>query len=615
MTELDSSNVSSTAAKGQPSAATPVSKTAPPVTPKLSTWEWVKENLFSSPFNCGLTVVTTVILLTIFRGLLAFIFNPVRQWNGVATNLRLMMTRAYPEEQYVRVWVCVAVILILTGLSMAIWHAGSALPVSEVGRKLLTTGTILVLFALLAPFSTTATMLWLLVALVVLGFAELLRRSAGGLEGQTISTLTLLVITLSGLVASLWVIPYGHHSYIPKRDPRVLAEPGTVALSTKLPWTLMLVIAVVAYFTGRALRDRLPTNATRFTLIALWLLAPPALLYLVLRDPAFDMGHVATTDLPIFAAYALGGTALLSWLTRPSTGELGRIVSAVVLLAGFCSFLTPMRMIVRIDMLALAIFALAAPTFSGGPRAQKRYVAGWIGLLGVMSWLITAINTPSTVSVPGGFFIGGMSITLMVAVFTLVISFPLGIALALARTSSMPIFRLLATWFIEFVRGIPLITILIFFSIMVPLFLPRGMHLGEVAAVIIGYVLFSSAYLAENVRGGLQSITRGQQEAADAVGMTTAQKTLFIVLPQALRVSIPPLVGHCIGVFKETSLLAIIGVFDILYIGRIVIPGQTEFMGSTKENVLFVSLIYWIFAYQMSKASQRLEQRTGLGER
>jgi len=274
-----------------------------------------------------------------------------------------------------------------------------------------------------------------------------------------------------------------------------------------------------------------------------------------------------------------------------------------------------MRQVVRLDMLMLAIFALAAPTFGGGPRARKRYIFGWLGVLGVMSWLITSINTPSTVTVPGGFFIGGFSITLMVAIFTIVFSFPLGIALALARTSSMPIFRQLATGFIEVVRGVPLITILIFFSIMVPLFLPRGMHLGEVTACVIGYVLFSSAYLAENVRGGLQSVTRGQHEAAEAVGMTTAQKTIFIVLPQALRVSIPPLVGHCIGVFKETSLLAIIGVFDILYIGRIVIPGQTEFMGSTRENVLFVSVIYWIFAYQMSKASQRLERRTGLGER
>ena len=590
--------------------------TPPPETPKLSPREWVKENLFSSPFNSALTVVTTIILLAVFRGFLSFIFNPVRQWDSTATNMQLFMTRAYPDEQYIRVWFCVAVILTLTGVSMAVWQAGSTVPVAGLGRKLLATGALLALLALLAPFSASATVQWLAAALAVAAIGEAIRRFAGrGESERTVSSLTVLVVTLAGLVTSLWVVPYGHHSYIAKRVPRVLAEPGTVALTTKLPWTIMLLIVVAAYFAGRLMRNRLPTNPTRATLLMLWLLAPFFLTYLVLRDPDFDMGHVLSTDLPIFAAYAVGGAVLLSWLTRPSTGETGRVVAVLILVAGFCTFLTPMRQVVRLDMLLLATFALAAPTFAGGPRARRRYIFGWLGVLGVMSWLITSINTPSTVTVPGGFFIGGFSITLFIAFIALVISFPLGIALALARTSNMPIFRQLATGFIEVVRGIPLITVLIFFSIMVPLFLPRGMHLGEVAAVAIGYVLFSSAYLAENVRGGLQSITRGQHEAAEAVGMTTAQKTVFIVLPQALRVSIPPLVGHCIGVFKETSLLAIIGVFDILYIGRIVIPGQTEFMGSTRENVLFVSVIYWIFAYQMSKASQRLERRTGLGER
>ena len=597
-----------------PAANVPIA--APPEALKLPPREWVKANLFSSPFNSVLTVLTTVVLLAIFRGFLAFVFDPVRQWDSTATNLQLFMTRAYPDEQYIRIWFCVAVILILTGVSMAVWRAGSAMPTAAVGHKLLGTGALLALLALLAPFSASATIQWLVAGLAVAATGEVLRRSPGkGEDERTVSTLTVLVIALAGLVASLWVVPYGHHTYIANRVPRVLAEPGTVALTTKLPWTVMLLIVVAAYFAGRLMRDRLPANPIRATLMVLWLLAPPVLVYLVLRDPDFDIGHVVGTDLPIFLAYAAGGAALLSWLTRPSTGEAGRIIAVLILLVGFCTFLTPMRMVVRIDMLMLAVFALAAPTFAGGPQARKRYAVGWLGVLGVASWLITSINTPSTVEVPGGFFIGGLSITLMVAVFTIVFSFPLGIGLALARTSSMPIFRHLSTGFIEIVRGVPLITILIFFSIMVPLFLPAGMHLDEVTAVIIGYVLFSSAYLAENVRGGLQSVTRGQHEAADAVGMTTAQKTVFIVLPQALRVSIPPLVGHCIGVFKETSLLAIIGVFDLLYIARIVIPGQTEFMGSARENLLFVSVIYWIFAYQLSKASQRLERRTGLGER
>jgi general L-amino acid transport system permease protein len=586
---------------------------APPEEPHLPPRQWIRENLFSSLFNTVLTIVSSLVILAIVRGLLAFIFNPQRQWEATATNLRLLMTQAYPEEQYLRVWVCVAVVLTLTAMSMAVWRAGSAVPLPGVGGRLLSGGVLLAIMALLAPFGTRSTFIWLVIAIVVAAGGEALRRFAD--EERSLSTLALLAMALGGLVATLWVVPYGSHTFNLQRTPRVLAEPGTVAMSTKLPWTLMLVVAVVAYFVGTLVRDRLPTNLLRATLLVTWLLMPPILLYLVLRDPSFDMGHVFTTDIPIFAAFAVLGGALLSWLTRPSTGEAGRIVAALVLVAGFAMFVTPMRMIVRLDMLLLAGFALSAPTFSGGPRARRRYTAGWLGVLGMMSWLITAINTPSTVDVPGEFFIGGISLTLMVAIFTIVISFPLGLALALARTSNMPIFRLLATWFIEFVRGVPLITILIFFSIMVPLFLPPGMHLGEVAAVVIGYSLFSSAYLAENVRGGLQSVTRGQHEAAEAVGMTTSQKTVFIVLPQALRVAIPPLVGHCIGVFKETSLLAIIGLFDVLYIARYVMSNQTEFMGSTKENILFVSLIYWVFAYQMSKASQRLEQRTGLGER
>ena len=588
----------------------------PPETPKLPPREWVKANLFSSRFNSALTVVTTIILLVMSRGFLGFLFNPERQWHATATNLRLLMTHGYPEEQYLRIWVSFAVILTLTGMSMAVWRAGSAMPATELGRKLLTTGATLALLVFLAPFSARATVQWLIAALVVVAIGETFRRAGDqGETERTVGTLTLLVVALTGLVASLWVIPYGRHTYIADRTPKMLAEPGTVALSTKLPWTLMLIVAVAAYFAGIFLRDRLSVNPLRVTLAVFWLLAPFALVFLVLRDPAFDLGHVIGTDIPIFLAYAVLGGALLLWLTRPSTGEIGRIVAAVILVAGFAMFLTPMRMIVRLDMLMLAAFALAAPTFAGGPQARKRYTVGWLGVLGVTSWLITAVNTPSTVDVPRDFPFGGFSLTLMVAAFTILISFPLGVALALARTSTMPIFRLLATGFIEVVRGIPLITVLFFFSVVVPLFLPDGMEITEIAAVVVGYILFSAAYLAENVRGGLQSVMRGQHEAAEAVGMTASQKTVFIVLPQALRVSIPPLVGHCIGVFKETSLMAIIGLFDILYIARNVIPNQFEFLGTTKENVLFVSLIYWIFAYQMSKASQRLERRTGLGER
>ncbi len=203
----------------------------------------------------------------------------------------------------------------------------------------------------------------------------------------------------------------------------------------------------------------------------------------------------------------------------------------------------------------------------------------------------------------------------VIAVFTLIFSFPLGIMLALGRTSRMPIFRILSTTYIEVVRGVPFITILFFFAVFISFFLPEGMSLNGLAAAGIGFSLFSAAYLAENIRGGLQAVRQGQYEASDALGLTTVQRTGFIILPQALRVSIPPLVGGAIGTFKETSLLAIVGLVDFLRVANNTIPGQTEFLGVKREGLLFVSLIYWVGAYSMSKYSQRLEKQLGVGER
>ena len=584
----------------------------PPKVAALSPTEWLKANLFSNTFNSILTVFSTAAILLIIRGLLSFIFNPLRQWSATATNMRLLMTQAYPEHQYVRVWVSLGFLLFLTGISLAFWRAGRRVQLSQVGKRLLIFGAFIVLATLLAPFSNRATIIWLIVGMLIVGIGLLLKPSH---EDKTISSLTLLSGAFLLAILSLWVIPYGHHSYLSTRTPKILAEPGTVAMTTKLPWTIMFLVAVCSYFLGSFVREKIDEAKSKALLSATWLISPLFLLFLVLRDPDFDTRHLFSTDVPIFLFFSIVGSVLLLWLTKPDVGEKGRVISAAILFIGFATFLFQMLMIVRILTLVLAFFALAAPTFSGQKPARIRYTKVWIASMVILCWLITAINTPSTAKVPGDFFIGGFAITLMIFFFTMVLAFPLGVLLALARTSKFPIFRMISTTFIEFIRGVPLITILIFFSVMVPLFLPDGMDLTEIAAVTIAFIIFEAAYLAENVRGGLQSVTRGQHEAAEAVGMTNAQKTFFIVLPQALRVAIPPMVGQIIATFKETGLLAIIGIFDFLYIARSVIPGQTQYMGSTRENLLFVSLVYLVICFSMSKASQRVEKRVGLGER
>ncbi len=582
----------------------------PPKELQKSWQHWARDNLFSSPFNGALTVLFGAAIFVSIRGLLNFTFSHERSWDAVATNLRLLFTAAYPSAQYSRIWVCVGTLAVLTAMTLAAYNIKGRVRVHMLAERAIMMGGVIIACGLLAPFSTSALVWYVVIGAVILGVGVFLRSTID--EDATLSLL-LVVATAIGLpILSLWVLPYGHHALV---NGEVIAESGTVARTTSGPWTIIFVLAVAVFvvmsrFIPVATRARLRTPV-----VGLWLMSPLVLVFIVVRDPDFDYGHILTTEIPMFLAYAIGGGALLFWLTKPGVGEIGRIAAAVTLFIGFATFMTPMLQVIRLLMLTLALFALAAPTFAGELRARRKYVLGWVMTALVMVWLITAANSPSTVETFGDWFPGGFSVTLMVATFTLIMSFPLGVILALARTSRMPIFRVMSTFYIEVVRGVPFITVLIFFVIMVPLFLPTNMELSNIAAVVIAYSLFSAAYLAENVRGGLQSIRRGQHEAAEALGMTGMQKTVFIVLPQALRASIPPLVGQTIGTFKETSLLAIIGVFDFLFVARTLIPTQTAFLGSLKEGLLVVSLVYWFFTYNMSKASQRIEQRLGVGER
>jgi general L-amino acid transport system permease protein len=203
---------------------------------------------------------------------------------------------------------------------------------------------------------------------------------------------------------------------------------------------------------------------------------------------------------------------------------------------------------------------------------------------------------------------GGLILTLLLTTFGIGFAFPLAVLLALARRSSMPVLRGLAVGFIELVRGVPLISLLFMASVMLPLFLPSGVSIDKLLRAQIALILFAAAYLAEVVRGGLQAVPRGQYEAADALGFSYWSKVLVVILPQALRVSIPPLVNSFIGFFKDTSLVLIIGLFDLLSTVKVSLT-DPAWSGVGVEAYLFVSLVYFTFCYAMSRYSQRLELR------
>ncbi len=211
---------------------------------------------------------------------------------------------------------------------------------------------------------------------------------------------------------------------------------------------------------------------------------------------------------------------------------------------------------------------------------------------------------------------GGLLLTLVIAITGIVFSLPLGVLLALGRQSKMPVVRLVSIIFIEFWRGVPLITVLFMSSVMLPLFLPEGVTLDKVVRPLVGVALFSAAYMAEVVRGGLQAIPKGQYEGAMALGLTYWQMMRLVILPQALKMVIPGIVNTFIGLFKDTSLVSIIGLMDLLGIVQSSLADAKWSTPTTAPTAyLFLAMLYWVFCFGMSRYSIFMENLLHTGHK
>ena len=261
--------------------------------------------------------------------------------------------------------------------------------------------------------------------------------------------------------------------------------------------------------------------------------------------------------------------------------------------------------------LTAALLILAITTLIG--RQIGKYLPNlkfWLPL----AWFINFFGVLWLLS--GGLFLesvgldnlSGLILTFLTAAVSIVLCFPFGVLLALGRQSNLLVIRWLSTIYIETIRGLPLIGILFIAQVMLPLVLPPDLRLSRVIRAIAGFTLFAAAYLAENVRGGLQSVPRGQIEAAKALGLNYPLVLALIVLPQAIRSVIPTIVGQFISLFKDTSLLAIVGLVDLLGIARSILLGNPLYIGRSAEIYLFIGSIYWICCYSMSLASKKLEK-------
>jgi len=241
---------------------------------------------------------------------------------------------------------------------------------------------------------------------------------------------------------------------------------------------------------------------------------------------------------------------------------------------------------------------------------NRRYWKKWLGY----SWLIGLFVMGLLLK--GGLFglppvestkWSGLPLTLLLSVFGLTAAYPLGVLLALGRQSRMPAIKALSVVYIETIRGVPLISLLFMSSVMFPLFLPEGITINNILRAQVAIILFTAAYIAEVVRGGLQAISRGQYEAAESLGLNYYQKMRLIILPQALKIVIPPSVGILISAFKDTSLVVIIGLFDLLKTTQATLS-DPRWMGFSVEAYIFIALIYFTGCFSMSSYSRRLER-------
>lgn len=252
------------------------------------------------------------------------------------------------------------------------------------------------------------------------------------------------------------------------------------------------------------------------------------------------------------------------------------------------------------------------------PRAPKKSWAMWyfFALLPVISFILLSGFEAIGLKTVQTHFWGGLLVTIVLSTVAIVVSLPLGIVMALGRRSTMPIARIVSVMLIELVRGVPLITVLFMANVMFPLFVPEGWRPDPFLRVVIGVTIFFAAYMAETVRGGLQAIPRGQYEAAQALGLSYWQMMIKIILPQALKLMIPNIVNNAIGLLKDTTLVAIVNIFDFLKTIQATLS-DPSWRGPTipYSAYMFAAMIFFVMCYGMARYSMYMEKRLATGHR
>ncbi len=453
-----------------------------------------------------------------------------------------------------------------------------------------------------------------------------------------------MAILLAWIVVNLgaWVVVQADWTVIVSRVPLYIVGLYPYEAYWRLTICLLL-ISVLLGMTWRAWPDTARRFAYGFGAIMLFVgvfpheMAPVHRALLLLNLPAIGLGYMLTPragESGPGLLEAIAGGALSSMLDRAAV-RLATAWCSVVrallpplygvafrLATAWCRAVAALsRMLDRVAIpLATALRRPARALAPALDRAAifstpRRMLTAVVVALVVTMILILGIDGVPGLDPVAPQDVGGLLINLLLAFFGIVCSLPIGIGLALGRRSSLPVVKVACVIFIEVIRGVPLITLLFMSRHILPLTLPEDLNVDRVYLAGITITLFSSAYMAENVRGGMAAVHPGQAEAASALGLRGWQTTLLINLPQGLRNIIPAIVGQFISLFKDTSLVYFIGMLDLVEMGRVSVQGNQEFIDNGREVYLFIALVFWVFCFSMSFISRRIEGNLGVGRR
>jgi general L-amino acid transport system permease protein len=595
---------------------------------------WLRKNLFSSWLNTLLTFITFGFLSVLLYATFSWALLDA-EWNVVTGNMRLLMVGQYHISQLWRVELMALVLVLLCGLSLGAW--------SQLSRPLFVTIIISVMALVLVPIGATR-LPEAPIRVIVSPDHEpnpvFFVGNAGDTVGISIETIT------NAEALSPTPLRAGFIENTPglSNSRNVWAEVRAAVTADRLDLSQSDLTFTVRLIdgSGNVLNEAVSTPTSRETRFQAELPTDDWYFVELLRSPESEAGY-AWIRLDGVAPMRTHRQAVADRLER--YGELpdydcsGTSECRVQVLRGNLRFegsrnlgqFLSVQIAPFFNSLALPVFVgvlTASIGVGGGFLAQQRsarvaklttrlLVLTWL-LLFPISWLVlrgvqdAPLLPEGTLPVVPTALWGGLMLTLVLAFVSILASFPIGVLLALGRTSRLPVVSLVCTGFIELVRGVPLITILFFAKLIIPYFASAITDMDLVIRMMVGLTLFTAAYQAEVVRGGLQIVPHGQQEAAYALGLNPFLTMVFITLPQALRAVIPAMMSQFVSLFKDTTLVSIVGLFELLGMIDFIVSGQQVNRTFQREAYLFVGIIYFVIASGMSMISRRLEE-TGSG--